>query len=241
MNLEKLFLSAFSTCMLFSSTKLYAEQKGVVHGHLYEVSYPTNQPKDTLGRPTLYMPEAKSDLDRKVEPGLLPQYLTPNNYGYKELKYKTSTSTNTNSDSSTPHFGEKVSKRRATKNTFDILHPDGIYHYRDGIFYLQNNDKYEIHEPHIGFRVPSIPSARREFTSEGISYYYYYGTFYVLNPDVKMYDVVEPPVGALVDWIPSDAEKRVIDGDQVYVAKGIQYKETSLVVGTQKWYQVVGK
>lgn len=239
--MRPIIFSAFTTCMLLCSSNIYAQQNKIIRGHLYEVSYPTQQPKDTMGRPTIYMPDAKSDMDRVVQPGQLPQYVTPLYYGYKEIKHNGSAEANTSQKPSTPRYGEEVSKRTATKNSFAIHHSDGIYHYREGIFYLQKGDKYEIHAPHVGFRVPNIPEARREYKNGDVAYYYYYGTFYVFNPRVKMYDVAEPPVGAVVDWIPEDAEKKVVDGESFHVANGVRYKESSMSVGTMKWYEVVGR
>lgn len=239
MKMKESILVTFLICILLCSADLYAaEGNRIVHGHLYEYNYPSQQSKDTLGKATIYTPDAKSDLDRDVSPGLLPQYMNPNYYGYKETKYNRSADTGSNNYSSAPHFGEKVSKRRATKNSFQIRHSDGIYHYRDGIFYLQKEDSYMIHEPHVGFRVPSIPATRREYTIGNVAYYYYYGTFYVFNPAVKMYDVAKPPVGAIVDWIPRDAEKKEIEGGLYHIANGVQYKEV-LNVANSKWYQIV--
>lgn len=226
-------------CMLSWSAGLYAQRKEIPHGHLYDYNYPSQQKKDSLGKSKIYIPDAKSDLDRDVPPGLLPQYMNPNYYGYKEVKHSSSAGSEPRNDFSTPHFGEKVSKRRATKNSFQIQHSDGIYHYRDGIFYLQKEDTYEIHEPLVGFRVPSIPVGRREYTFDGTAYYYYYGTFYVFNSVVKMYDVTVPPVGAIVDWIPNDAEMTQVSGETYYIVNGVKYKEVSLSVANSKWYQIV--
>lgn len=237
MDSKKLFCIVVSTFIMTCFTDIFAQRKNVVHGHLYEYSYSSDESKDTLGRSKIYMPEAKSDMDRETPPGMLPQYINPNYYGYKKLKHNDLT--NSNNNISTPRFGEKVSKRRATKNSFAIRHSDGIYYYRNGIFYLEKKDMYEIHLPQIGFRVPSIPTERREYMIGDVAYYYYYGTFYVFNSFVKMFDVVEPPIGGIVDWIPDDAEKRMIDGELIYIDKGIQYKELSLSMGAQKWYQII--
>ncbi len=240
MKLKKIIFATFSMCALSCYAGPNGTSSAISHSHLNEYNYPTKT-KDTLGKARMYVPDAKTDLDREIGFGELPQYKKPNHYGYSEIKFKNQTNIKTTQEFSTPHFGEKVSKRRATKNTFPITHPDGIYHYRDGIFYLQKGDVYEIHAPHVGFRVPSIPAERRKYTFDGVDYFYYYGTFYVLNQDVKMYDVAEPPVGAVVDWIPSDAEKKVIDGELYHVANGVIYKESSMSVGTMKWYEVVGR
>ena len=240
MKMKKPILVTFSIYIMLCSADLYAADRNrIAHGHLYEYNFPSQQTKDTLGKATIYMPEAKSDLDREVPPGQLPQYMNPNYYGYKEIRHNTSTETNYSNDINMPRYGEKVSKRRATKNAFQINHSDGIYHYRNGIFYLQKNDQYEIHKPHIGFRVPSIPAERRKYMFDGVAYYYYYGTFYVYDTTVKMYDVVIPPVGAIVDWIPGNAEKIEIDGEAYYVANGIQYKDISFKAAISKWYQIV--
>lgn len=240
MKMKKPILVTFSIYMMLCSADLYAADRNrIAHGHLYEYNFPSQQTKDTLGKATIYMPEAKSDLDREVPPGQLPQYMNPNYYGYKEIRHNTSTETNYSNDINAPRYGEKASKRRATKNSFQINHSDGIYHYRNGIFYLQKNDQYEIHKPHIGFRVPSIPAERRKYMFDGVAYYYYYGTFYVYDQTIKMYDVTIPPVGAIVDWIPGNAEKIEIDGELFYVANGIQYKDISLNMAKPKWYQIV--
>ena len=240
MKKTKSIIVTFSIYMLLCSADLYAADRNpIAHGHLYDYNYPSQQKKDSLGKASVCIPDAKSDLDREVPPGLLPQYMNPNYYGYKEIKQNTSTAANPSNDFSSPHYGEKVSKRRATKNSFQIRHSDGIYHYRNGIFYLQINDQYEIHKPHVGFRVPTIPAERRKYTFNDVAYYYYYGTFYVFDQTVKMYDVAIPPVGAIVDWIPENAEKVEIDGEPYYVANGVQYKEVSLNVVNSKWYQIV--
>ncbi len=239
MKMKKSILVTFSIYMLLCSADLYAADRNrIVHGHLYDYNFPSQQTKDTLGKATIYFPDAKSDLDREVPPGLLPQYINPNYYGYKETKYKNSADTQSENDFSIPRYGEKVSKRRATKNSFQIRHSDGIYHYRNGIFYLQKNDMYEIHAPHVGFRVPSIPAARREYTLGNVAYYYYYGTFYMFNPTVKMFDVCVPPIGAIVDWIPENAEEIEIAGELYHIANGVQYKEV-LNMASSKWYQIM--
>lgn len=240
MKMKKSILATLSICMLLCSADFCAaERNRIAHGHLYDYNFPSQQKKDSLGKATVYIPDAKSDLDREVPPELLPQYMNPNYYGYKEIKHKTSTETNSGNNFSSPYYGEKVSKRRATKNAFQISHSDGIYYYRNGVFYLQKNDAYEIHKPHVGFKVPTIPAERRKYTFNNVAYYYYYGTFYVYDQTIKMYDVVIPPVGAIVDWIPGDAEKIEIEGEAYYVANGIQYKDISLDVAKSKWYQIV--
>lgn len=240
MKMKKSILVTFSISMLLWSVDLFAaDQKRIAHGHLYDYNFPSQQKKDSLGKASVYIPDSKSDLDREVPPGLLPQYMNPSYYGYKEVKHNSSTEKSYSNDINVPHYGEKVSKRRATKNSFQISHSDGIYHYRNGVFYLQKNDIYEIHKPHVGFRVPTIPAERRKYTFDNVAYYYYYGTFYVYDQTVKMYDVAIPPVGAIVDWIPRNAEKIEIDGEAYYVANGIQYKDISLNATKSKWYQIV--
>lgn len=78
MKMKKPILVTFSIYMMLCSADLYAADRNrIAHGHLYEYNFPSQQTKDTLGKATIYMPEAKSDLDREVPPGQLPQYMNP--------------------------------------------------------------------------------------------------------------------------------------------------------------------
>ncbi len=121
------------------------------------------------------------------------------------------------------HYGAEVSERQATRKSFTIQHPSGDFYFKDGVFYFHDKDKYVISEPYIGFRVPGLPSGRREYVLDGTSYYYYYGTFYTHNTSADYYEVVAPPKNAIVEWIPRGAERVEVEGEVYFIIDGVQY------------------
>lgn len=135
-----------------------------------------------------------------------------------------------------PQYGAPVAQKKATRNSHVIKHHTGDYYYRDGIFYRHNNGKYDIHRPHAGFRVASIPEYRTVWV-HGVSYYYYYGTFYSFSAPTREYVVVVPPVGAIVESIPEGYEKIDIDGNTYYSVGGVQYK--AVIFNGEIWYEVI--
>ncbi len=126
--------------------------------------------------------------------------------------------------SRTPRYGKEVSKNQATRKAFAIQHPSGMYYFNKGVFYFQDKDKYVIHEPCLGFRVPGLPSDRDEYCLDGTKYFYYYGTFYTYNHSGKYYEVVAPPKNAFVDWAPSGGTRYEADGNVYYKVDGVQYQ-----------------
>ena len=135
-----------------------------------------------------------------------------------------------------PHYGSAVPMKKATKKSHVIKHHTGDYYYRDGIFYRFHNNKYTIHRPHAGFRVASIPEYR-VVSVNGVSYYYYYGTFYSYMAPSREYVVVAPPVGAIVESIPEGYEKIDINGNTYYTVGGVQYK--AVIFNGEIWYEVI--
>lgn len=138
-----------------------------------------------------------------------------------------------------PVYGHKVGKRTATKESLLIPRQAGDYYYRDGIFFsksLNSNRRYVIDRPCSGLRVPDIPASRNEYIVNGVSYYYYYGTFYIYDNFTSEYVVVTPPVGLVVNKLPDYAKKVVVDGQSYYIVDNVVYK----AVGTdgKKKYEV---
>ena len=126
-----------------------------------------------------------------------------------------------------PVYGYEVSRRTATKDSLFIPRASGDYYYRDGIFFsksLKNDHKYVIDKPCSGIRVPEIPASRREFVVNDITYYYYYGSFYVFDASASEYVVVAPPVGLTVNNVPDYAKKIVVDGNSYYIVDNVVYK-----------------
>lgn len=126
--------------------------------------------------------------------------------------------------SETPQFGKVVPKKQATRKSFAIQHPSGMFYFNNGIFYFQDADRYVIHEPYLGFRVPSLPSERREYKLKSGTYFYYYGTFYTYNYYGKYFEVIAPPQDVIVDWVPEGGESFVVEGDVYYTIDGVQYQ-----------------
>lgn len=135
-----------------------------------------------------------------------------------------------------PHYGSAVSMKKATKKSHVIKHHTGDYYYRDGIYYRYHNNQYVIHRPYVGFRVSTIPEYRI-VKVRGVSYYYYYGTFYSFSAPTREYIVVNPPVGAIVESIPEGYEKIDIDGNTYYIVGGVQYK--AVIFNGEIWYEVI--
>lgn len=126
-----------------------------------------------------------------------------------------------------PIFGYEVSKRTATKESILISRPSGDFYYRDGIFFSQspkNSRKYVIHKPCCGFRVPNIPSSRREYVVNDISYYYFYGTFYIYDDSTSEYVVVAPPAGLVLNKLPRGARVVEVGDNRYYIVGNVLYK-----------------
>lgn len=126
-----------------------------------------------------------------------------------------------------PLYGYEVSKRTATKESLFIPRSSGDFYYRDGVFFSKSNKsdrKYVIDKPCSGIRVPDIPALRSEYKVDDITYYYYYGTFYIYDASTSEYVVVTPPVGLVVNSMPAYAMKIVINDNSYYVVDNVVYK-----------------
>lgn len=126
-----------------------------------------------------------------------------------------------------PVYGYEVGKRTATKESLFIPRASGDFYYRDGVFFsksLRNDRKYVIDRPCCGIRVPDIPASRREYKVNDITYYSYYGTFYIYDASTSEYVVVTPPVGLVVNSLPAYAMKIVVNDDCFYIVDNVVYK-----------------
>jgi len=87
----------------------------------------------------------------------------------------------------------------------------------------------------VGYKVKKLPKGAQEFMLDGVTYYYFYGSYY--TPEDGKYRVVEPPIGALVESIPDGYDKVVIDGQTYFSLNGVQYK--AVMQDNELWYQVI--
>lgn len=113
---------------------------------------------------------------------------------------------------------------------------DGYSYYdSDGIYFRQDDDKYQVVPAPIGHKVKTLPKGSMKFSIEGTQYYYYYGTYY--TPVDGQYEVVQPPVGAEVDSIPNGYDKVMVDGQTYFTLNGVQYK--AVLRDNVIWYRVI--
>jgi len=113
---------------------------------------------------------------------------------------------------------------------------DGYSYYdSDGVYFKQDEDKYEVVPAPIGHKVKVLPKGNIQFTIDGKQFYYYYGTYYI--PADGQYEVVQPPIGAEVDSIPNGYDKVVVDGQTYFTLNGVQYK--AVIRDNVIWYRVI--
>lgn len=117
----------------------------------------------------------------------------------------------------------EVPEKVATKKSFVISLPSGDFYYKNGLFYFHDKDKYVVHYPYIGFRVPEIPHFHPVIEVEGSTYHYYNSVFYTYNESLDYYEVVAPPKNMMVDLIPSYAKEIPIGNSVFYLADGIKF------------------
>ena len=209
MKQTKLIFAAIATCLLFSSADVFAQR--------------SRGGSESSARPATSTSVSAS-----------PSNSSSNSSPSKHLQpHKVAPAANYHKK---PHYGSAVSMKKATKKSHVIKHHTGDYYYRDGIFYRFHNNKYTIHRPHAGFRVSTIPEYR-VVSVNGVSYYYYYGTFYSYMAPSREYVVVAPPVGAIVESIPEGYEKIDINGNTYYTVGGVQYK--AVIFNGEIWYEVI--
>lgn len=139
-------------------------------------------------------------------------------------------STNDVLNSSCTNFGFEVSKRKATKESLLVSRQAGDFYYRDGIFFSpskEKGNKYEIQKPNSGLSVPVLPASSKVYEFEGVSYYYYYDTYYVFDKSRLEYVVVAPPVGLVVDVLPCDAQAVMVENSRYMITDNVLYKDVS--------------
>ncbi len=259
MKQTKLIFAAIATCLLFSSADAFAQRS---HGGSESSARPATSVRSESSSRSAATPASSSSSSsssksnvssRNERQGHTPQTAhqakpaapakAPNHVerghvstssSSKHLQpHKVAPAANYHKQ---PHYGSAVSMKKATKHSHVIKHHTGNYYYRDGIFYRYVNNKYVIHRPYVGFRVATIPEYRL-VKVHGVSYYYYYGTFYSFSAPTREYIVVAPPVGAIVESIPEGYEKIEINGNSYYVVGGVQYK--AVIFNGEIWYEVI--
>lgn len=252
MKQTKLIFAAIATCLLFSSADAFAQRS---RGGSESSARPTTSTSVSASPSSSNTPSKGNSTSARVERNSRPtaQPAHHNNHAApakapnrvergpvstsspsKRLQpHKVAPAANYHKK---PHYGSAVSMKKATKKSHVIKHHTGDYYYRDGIFYRYHDNKYTIHRPHAGFRVSSIPEYRLVRVN-GVSYYYYYGTFYSYVAPSREYVVVAPPVGAIVESIPEGYEKIDINGNTYYTVGGVQYK--AVIFNGEIWYEVI--
>jgi len=116
-----------------------------------------------------------------------------------------------------------------------FMYNDLNYYYDDGIYYRQDDDRYQVVPAPIGHLEKKLPKEAYQLTVDGQTYYYYFGTYYV--PAGKQYEVVQPPIGAMVQEIPQGYEKVEVEGQTYYILNGVQYK--AVLQNNEVWYMVI--
>lgn len=244
MKQTKLIFAAIATCLLFSSADAFAQRSrgGSETSSRPATSSvsasPSSSSSTSKGSSSSARVERSSRPTHQVTPPKAPNRVdrgpVSTSSPSKRLQpHKVAPAANYHKQ---PHYGSAVSMKKATRKSHVIKHHTGDYYYRDGIFYRYHNNKYVIHRPHAGFRVSSIPEYRVVWVN-GVSYYYYYGTFYSYMAPSREYVVVAPPVGAIVESIPDGYERIDINGNTYYTVGGVQYK--AVIFNGEIWYEVI--
>ncbi|MBP5524085.1 MAG: hypothetical protein J6Y11_00595 [Paludibacteraceae bacterium] len=244
MKQTKLIFAAIATCLLFSSADAFAQRSrgGSETSSRPATSSvsasPSSSSSTSKGSSSSARVERSSRPTHQVTPPKAPNRVergpVSTSSPSKHLQpHKVAPAANYHKQ---PHYGSSVSMKKATRKSHVIKHHTGDYYYRDGIFYRYHNNKYVIHRPHAGFRVSSIPEYRVVWVN-GVSYYYYYGTFYSYMAPSREYVVVAPPVGAIVESIPDGYERIDINGNTYYTVGGVQYK--AVIFNGEIWYEVI--
>ena len=244
MKQTKLIFAAIATCLLFSSADAFAQRSrgGSDTSSRPATSSvsasPSSSSSTSKGSSSSARVERSSRPTHQVTPPKAPNRVergpVSTSSPSKHLQpHKVAPAANYHKQ---PHYGSSVSMKKATRKSHVIKHHTGDYYYRDGIFYRYHNNKYVIHRPHAGFRVSSIPEYRVVWVN-GVSYYYYYGTFYSYMAPSREYVVVAPPVGAIVESIPDGYERIDINGNTYYTVGGVQYK--AVIFNGEIWYEVI--
>ncbi len=112
------------------------------------------------------------------------------------------------------------------------------YYYDSNRYYpLPDNQNYPSSRAGERVSVSSLPEGFISIALNSQTYYYYLGTFYLLDSATGNYAVTPPPVGAVVPYIPTEYQKVTVNGTQYYQYAGIYYRPT--YVKGQLLYKVV--
>ena len=119
-----------------------------------------------------------------------------------------------------PKRGSYVKK--LPRKSIAMKHKTSNYHYKRGIYYKPDNNRYRVSRAPHGMRIKVLPRNTYSFLLHGINYYYQYGTYY--KSYQGGYEVVEPPIGAVIDALPRGYEEVVLSGITYYHLDDNYYK-----------------
>jgi hypothetical protein len=106
---------------------------------------------------------------------------------------------------------------------------DASYYYDEGVWYLPDNDGYDVVSAPVGATIVALPAGATAVTDD---VYYYGGVYYQRGSDG--YTVVTPMAGTVVDNLPPGGEVVTL-GDQTFVRFGDTYYQPISVDGQDKW------
>jgi hypothetical protein len=96
-------------------------------------------------------------------------------------------------------------------------------YYDNGIYYEEGNGGYTVVAAPVGANVTVLPEGFITTPVGNQIYYYYLGTFYVLDAATGNYVVVNAPEGAIVPYLPEGYTALQRDGREYYEFAGTYY------------------
>ncbi|MEO6521697.1 MAG: DUF6515 family protein [Mucilaginibacter sp.] len=141
---------------------------------------------------------------------------------------------------------------------FPFYYGPDMYYGFDGVYYRQNNDKYEVVAAPVGAEVPKLPSHSKSIMINGEQYYELNGVYYkeVVHPDnTKGYLIAGkdgvlntgqdeqpqlPKLGDIVDQLPQDCRTVTLNGKKFFVSPDDIYYEETVDNGGTTTYKVAG-
>ncbi|MEW5822154.1 MAG: DUF6515 family protein [Cyanobacteriota bacterium] len=97
------------------------------------------------------------------------------------------------------------------------------YYYDEGVYYQKVDNGYVVTQPSPGIEVTTIPDGFIPISYNGIDYYYYLGTFYIMDNTTSKYIVESPPAGIVVPYTPDGAQNIDINGNKLVKANDTYY------------------